>query len=786
MNVNYLEKLEYIKIKEKLSTFCITNYGKELCVSLLPCFEKENVKLKLQETNEATNLISRAKTPSFYIIDDINKDISLIKNGSFLTLKSLLNLNKLLKCAENLKSYFNVDYLETNEFPILSNLFDSLYTNKGIIDTISSSIIDEENLDDNASSQLASLRRQKRNLEQSIRTKLNTILHTSSKYIQEPIITIRNDRFVIPVKDEYRANVKGFIHDVSNGGSTVFIEPTAIFEINNELTKIKSLEELEIEKILYTLTSLFEPYINELSENYALIGKLDFIFGKAKYSNFLNATSPVISDKKEINLINAKHPLIPSANVVPISLNLGNTFSTLLITGPNTGGKTVTLKTVGLLCLMAYSGLNIPTSQKSSIYVFDNVFADIGDDQSIANSLSTFSSHMLNIIDILEHISKDSLVLVDELGSGTDPLEGANLAISILEHIKSIGALTIATTHYQELKKYALANSDFENASVEFDVNTLSPTYRLLIGIPGKSNAFAISKKLGLDDNIITRAKSLLSNDELHFEEVLKNIYDDKVTIQNEKIEIEKELNQISNLRKKLQTDFTSLESKKLDIINKARTEARNILLDAKNEASDIIKELNTVSDKSAGERLRNRLNDNIKDLSTQSTTNTESSSQNVQEDDLTINTEVYITTLNKNGIIISKVSRNKEVQVQIGIMKMNIPIKNLQLLNANNNNNNKKTILTSNKKHSFEAKSISNELNVIGYNSEDANYAVNKFIDTSILSHLGTVRIVHGKGTGILKNSIHSLLKTHPNVKSYRLGLYGEGESGVTVVELK
>ena len=480
----YLEKLEFNKILTMLSNFCITEQGKKLALSLLPSNQKTEVKQLLQETNEAVNLSYRNGFACFYEIADIGIELKKLESNSPLSAKSLLALAHIFKLAQDLKDYFDKDFLDSAEYPILSRLFFDLYTNKSITDKILACIIDETTIDDKASKSLQSIRRQKRKLEQDIRAKLNDMIHSSSysKYIQESIITIRNERFVIPVKEEYRSQIKGLVHDISNAGSTIFIEPISVFEMNNELNGLKKEEELEIERILQELTSLFFPYIEELSLDINLISQLDFIFAKAKFSKSLKATTPLINDKKEVHLKNARHPLIDKNKVVPITLDLGNKFSVLLITGPNTGGKTVTLKTVGLLTCMACSGLNIPCDENSSIYVFDNIFADIGDDQSIVESLSTFSSHMLTIVEIIKYTTENSLILVDELGSGTDPLEGSNLAISILDYFKAIGCLTIATTHYQELKQYALVTDDFENASVEFDVATLSPTYKLLVG----------------------------------------------------------------------------------------------------------------------------------------------------------------------------------------------------------------------------------------------------------------------------------------------------------------
>jgi len=672
-----------------------------------------------------------------------------------------------------------------------------LYTNKDIYKKIYDCIIDEETIADNASSNLQSIRRKKKKLEQDIRSKLNDIIHSSnySKYIQEPIITMRNERFVIPVKEEYRLQIKGFIHDISNAGSTVFIEPLSVFEMNNELNQLKIEEEIEIEKILQELTSLFYPYIDRLRLDVNLIGKIDFIFAKSKYAKSQNSIIPIINSSKEINLINARHPFIEKDKVVPITLTLGEKNSILLITGPNTGGKTVSLKTVGLLTCMACSGLAIPADENSSIYVFDNIFVDIGDDQSISDSLSTFSSHICNIVDITNNANSNSLILVDELGSGTDPLEGANLAISILDYLKSLGSLVIATTHYQELKKYALVTDGFENASVEFDINTLSPTYKLLIGVPGKSNAFAISQKLGLKQEIIEHAKSLLTIQDTNIEELLKNIYDDKISIENQKIKIENELIEINKLKKELEHDNTELKQQEQDLINNAKIEARNILLDAKQEANEIIKELKSEPNIKKMETLRNDLNSKIKDFSIIDNNSGKNVSP-ISPEELKIGQEVMVTNLNQSGTIISHISKSNEVQVQIGIVKMNVNIKNLQRiqdsnLGKSNNTFNKNKKYNSNNSNSqytsiSKTKNIKTEINVIGLNVEEAVFVVDKFLDDCSLSKLQSIRIVHGKGTGKLKSGIHQFLKTNPHVKSYRLGTFGEGEMGVTVVELK
>ena len=800
MNTNHLEKLEYYKILDILGGYCSTEYGKNLIKDLLPYNDKSKVNLMLQETFEAINLSTRNSFSSFYDAQDITISLKQLESMQSLNTKSLLNLANILKNAEELKTYFNKDFITEDSFPILSGLFNELYSNSSITTKVFSCILEEDVIDDKASKELYSIRKKKRNLEQDIRNKLNSMIHSStySKYIQENIITIRNDRFVIPVKEEYRSSIKGLIHDVSNGGSTVFIEPLAVFEMNNEIHELVNSENIEIEKILFELSKLFMPIISQLKTNVDIIGKLDFIFAKAKYAKSIDGIIPKLSNEKNIVLNKARHPLIQKEKVVPISLTLGKDFSTLLITGPNTGGKTVTLKTVGLLTCMACSGLAIPCDENSSIYVFDNIFADIGDDQNISSSLSTFSSHMTNIVDILNNFTTNSLILLDELGSGTDPLEGATLAISILEYIKNIGALTISTTHYPELKKYALITDGFENASVEFDINTLSPTYRLLVGIPGKSNAFEISKKLGLDMNIIRDAKKHLSSNEIAFEDLLKNIYDDKSTIEKEKEDITKELNQVTMLRKSLERDNQNLRKQEEDLINNAKIKARNILLDAKEEANEIIKEMNnlvkenSLSNTNKLSNLRNSLNSKIKSIRLEESNNKDGNnkddSSSLKPDEITLNMEVFLTNFNQNGIILSHVSKSNEVQVQIGNMKTNVNIKYLRKINKSKNESKSNKNISNSYSYSniSKAKNIKPEINVIGYNVDEAIFVIDKFLDDCSLAKLQNVRIVHGKGTGKLRYGIHQFLKTNPHVKSFRFGTFGEGEMGVTIVELR
>ncbi len=788
MNTNYLKKLEFDKILQNLSEYCHTYIGKEKVLSLYPSSDKEFVKKNLSETSQAVSLIERNSTPPLSEIEDIRVYIKMLESSNTLTAKALLDICNILNMADELKTYFS-NFLDDESYENLRIYFNELYTNPSVVDKIKKSIIDSETIADNASSTLSSIRRHIRQAEQDIKNKLNSILHSSyAKYMQENVVTIRNDRFVIPVKQEYRSQIKGFVHDISSTGSTVFIEPISVFEANNTINNLKVDEAAEIERILQNLSSLLFPYTNELFADIEAIGTLDFIFAKAKYSNSIKGITPIINDTKYVNLIKARHPLINPLEVVPISINIGKDYNLLIITGPNTGGKTVSLKTVGLLEAMACSGLNIPAEEKSSIYVFDEIYADIGDDQSIADSLSTFSSHMKNISRIVENATPESLILVDELGSGTDPLEGANLAISILEFFKNSDILCLATTHYQELKKYALVTENVQNASVEFDIENLKPTYKLLIGIPGKSNAFAISEKLGLKKEIIQKAQSLLDKKDIDFETLLKSIYDDKIKIEKEKSEIEKNLHQVELLKNNLQRDDTRVREQEKEIINKAKLEARQILLDAKDDATSMISKMKEISENSTElkelNNMRNSLNNSIKNISLQG--NDELNITPLDENEIVVGAKVFVSTLGQNGIVLTKISKSKEVQVQIGLIKTNIPIKFLEKPKNMKNDLSTPNITASYGSNVSKTRTVNSEINVIGLTVDEAIPLVDKFIDDCFLAKLQTARIVHGKGTGKLRQGIHTFLKKNKRVKSFRIGTYGEGEMGVTIVELK
>lgn len=774
----YLEKIEFNKIKIILSEFATNESAKKMCLNLTPSTEPKTVERTLTETTEAVSLIYRKGNLPLEQLGEITTHILNLKKHNFLSIKSILELATLLKTSKSVKNYYFDK--ELNQTNILTNYFNNLYTNPSIEEKIFASIIDENTLDDRASNTLYKIRQQIKNTQREIKNKLQSILN--SKYLQESIITIRQNRFVVPVKAEYQSEIKGLIHDTSSTGSTVFIEPMSVFNLNNQLSELKNEENIEIEKILQILSSLFFDITEELENNFNLLTILDFIFAKAKYSKSMNCNCPKINDNKIIHLKNAKHPLLDINTAVPITLEIGKNFSTLLITGPNTGGKTVTLKTVGLLTAMAQSGLHIPASEESSIYIFDNIYADIGDEQSILESLSTFSSHMTHIINILNEATSDSLVLVDELGSGTDPIEGASLALSILEYLKEHNITVLATTHYHELKEYALLTPKVENASCEFNIETLSPTYRLLIGVPGKSNAFAISQKLGLKPEILENAKKLINSDTAKTEDLLKEIYDSKALIEAEKEKTLLYSTEIERLKKQLENETKDLNTHKKEYMQKAKQEAREILLDAKQEANSIIKEMESETNNSKNlNKLRNKLTSKLHEIN-QTTEKTKEQIPELNESDIQPGTVVYIPKFNKNGTILSYPNQSKKFNIQIDNIKTTLTISDVTTAKKEEN---KKEILTK-KNTNFTPKKVRTELNVIGMNIEEATFLVDKFLDEASLSKLEFVRIVHGKGTGILGKGIQKYLKSHPHVKGYRYGSYGEGEMGVTVVEIK
>ena len=782
MDEQFFEKIEFTTIRQILSNYCKTYIGKNKAIGLLPYLSLNEINKAISQTTEALKLIFRRGNVPIEEIADITIHLKKIKDASTLSITELLDVANILKISRQTYDYFFNNEFDANQddFKLLNNLFNNLYKNVNIEKEIYRCIIDENTIDDHASPELLRIRRSKKNKESEIKNRLNTFLN--SKYVQDAIITIRDGRYVIPIKSEYKADVKGFVHDVSSSGSTFYIEPMAIFEINNEIISLETEEKIEIEKILQKLSGLLFGLENEIENTINLIGLLDFIFAKAKFSKDYDMNEPIISNDRIIQLNSAWHPLINKDIAVKNDICVGNEFNTLIITGPNTGGKTVSIKTVGLLALMALSGMHITAGENSKIPIFDNIFLSIGNEQSISDSLSTFSAHITNIVKILEKVSKKSLVLLDELGTGTDPVEGAALGISILEKLQSIGCLTLATTHYPQIKEYAIVAKGFENASVEFDMDNMSPTYKLLIGIPGESNAFIISKKLGIDNNIIDRAKELIDDDQLKLEELINSLHRDKSIIEKERINIEEKSKRVTELEAKLSTSMNDAKIKEKQLIEKARADARQILIDAKEEVNDIIKRAEKAANLGQQNKLRNRLNDKIK--TTQAEELLTASNKAISIDDVTIGKQVFVPSLSQSGNIISLPDKDNNVLVQLGVIKMTLNINQLEA--SNDEQKNIKKDVKYHKERSMRIKAISPEINVIGKNVDEACMEIDKYLDECALSGLITVSIIHGKGTGILRKGIQSFLKTHPHVKSYRDGLYGEGEKGVTIVELK
>ncbi len=778
MEQKYLDKLEFNKVLEMLENYAVTYLGKEMVKNLKPSFNKNEVQINLKETEQADILTHRIGGIPLGEIDNINVHLRTLEAGGTLSIKQLLELAKVLKMSRELKEYYEkvseIENVDTNK---LRNYFFDIYTNVVIEDKMFKSIIDENTLDDHASKNLYIIRRNIKQIQNEIKNKLNNYLH--SKYLQEAFITIRNGRYVIPVKQEYRNEIKGFVHDISASGATVFVEPLPVFEMNNRINTLKLEEANEIQKIQQELSELFMGITRELDTNIKIIGKLDFIFAKAKFGIANYGVSPIINDKKIVKLNKARHPLIDKDKVVPVDIEIGEKYNTLVITGPNTGGKTVTLKTIGLLSCMGMSGLYIPAGEKSSIYVFDNIFADIGDEQSIADSLSTFSSHMINIVDMMKKSTQNSLILLDELCSGTDPQEGANLAISILEELNGKQSINIVTTHYSEIKNYAIATDNFENASSEFDVENMKPTYKILMGVPGRSNAFAISKRLGLEEHILNRAKELTKQESINIEDVLKEIYENKILIEEEKEKTEKNLKEIEELKKGLERDNTELELQAKKIIDEATYEARKILLNAKEKAETTIKKISEQEDKNQMNKIKNDLNEEIKELKIENIT----LKSETKPEEIKIGMKVYIGSINQEGTILKLPNKSNKVRVQIGMAKTDFYIEDIFI--KNNNEKTEEKINTKIREINIK-NNVPTEIKVIGLTVDEAIPIIDKYLDECSMTSMKTTRIVHGKGTGKLRHGIQEYLKTHSHVKSYRNGTFGEGEMGVTIVELK
>lgn len=785
MEERTLKILEFNKIKEKIKDYAVTKGGKELIDKLEPYDTVFEVKNKLKETEEALNLLITKGNPPFEGLHDVREGVERAKKGGVLSAGQLLRIGGMLKCSRRFKDYIS---RRDDEAPhiILEDLAYILTPVKSLEEIIEISIISEEEISDRASSTLSSIRRSLKEKNSSVRDKINSIVRSNAKYLQDSLYTMRGDRYVLPVKSEYKSSVPGLVHDQSSTGATLFIEPMSLVNLNNEIKELKLKEKAEIEKILMDLSNRVYEVIDTVESNYKILTELDFIFAKGKYGSSLNAICPEVNEDKSFDIIQGRHPLIDAKFVVPSDIYLGKEFNTLMITGPNTGGKTVTLKTVGLLHLMALSGLLIPARDNSSISFFTNIFADIGDEQSIEQSLSTFSSHMTNIVKIMDKADNNSLVLFDEIGSGTDPVEGAALAVAILETLREQGARIIATTHYSELKGYALRTAGIENASVEFDVETLRPTYRLLIGVPGKSNAFEISKRLGLKENVIIKAKENIASENLKFEDLIRDLQEKSILANRDAREAKKIKLEAEELKKKYDEKLKRLDEIRDKAYGEARREARDIISKAKDEADEILKAMRELEKLGIAQGGRARLEEERKKLkdsleSKEASIYKEKENTGETIDKVTLGMDAYLPSLNQNVIIISMPDSKGEVQVEAGIMKINVKLKDLRKLNNKTTKKEKKK-----RELNLNLKSVDSRIDLRGMDSEEACYKVDKYLDEAYMANLGEVTIVHGKGTGVLRKAINDMLKRHPHVKSYRLGEYGEGGDGVTIAILK
>ncbi|WP_419726157.1 endonuclease MutS2 [Terrisporobacter petrolearius] len=792
MDQKSLKVLEYNKIIDLLATKASSSLGLKYIEQLIPKPNYKEVKDMLEETSEAQGILIKRGHVNLGGIQDISDSVRRAEIGAVLDPGSLLKISDNLRAARNLKRSLTPGEEEDFNYPIIQSLSNTLYVYRDIEEEINNAIISEIEISDNASPTLRSIRRGILQKNQSIRSKLNSIISSTTyqKYLQDAIISVRGDRFVVPVKAEYRSQVSGIIHDQSSSGATLFIEPMSIVEMNNELRKLKLDEQEEIERILSELTKLVGEVAGDILSNQVILGKLDFAFAKGKLSLWMKAIEPILNEEKNINIKNGRHPLLDTDKVVPNNIYLGEDFDTLVITGPNTGGKTVTIKTIGLFALMTQSGLHIPADYGSSMCVYDNIFADIGDEQSIEQSLSTFSSHMTKIVGILNEVTSDSLVIFDELGAGTDPVEGAALAIAILEDVNMAGAKCIATTHYSELKNYALTKDRVENAAVEFDVNTLSPTYKLLIGVPGKSNAFEISRKLGLRDDIIDRAKEFINTDNIELEDVLQNVEKNRIKVEQEKEEAEKIKKEIEEVKAEYDRKLEKLSISKEKMMEKARSEAFSITRQAKEEADNILKELRNMEMEMASkeknkkiEALRKELAESMGNLQPSVKSMIVPKVSNKEIRDLKAGDEVKVITLNQEGTVVSVDNKKKEAVVQMGIMKMTLPFKALQIAKKE-----KKSIVTKSTRKIISSKSgsVKSEVDLRGMNLEEAIIEVDKYLDDACVAGLEMVTVIHGVGTGVLKKGLQDVLKKNKHVKSQRPGQYGEGGIGVTIVEIR
>lgn len=793
MNQKALETLEYKKIIAQLKREMGSVASAKLADELTPLTSEKIIKEELRSTTEAVDLIVRKGPLPTGGLYDIREALLLAKKGGSLTMRQLLEVQNVLGISSEVVAFMHDDALP--ELKYIGEMVDLIVEFTALEKEISRCILTEDEMADNASPKLKDIRRSIHQQNQAIKNKLSRIITSSSNktYLQDAIVTMRDGRYVIPVKQEYRSFFPGMVHDQSKGGATLFIEPQGVVELNNKLRELEVEEQLEIARILAELSSRVAEHYREIRSNLELLIKLDFIMAKGKLSCKMHASEPKIDVDGELRLISARHPLIEYKKAVPVDIRIGGDYRTLIITGPNTGGKTVSLKTAGLLVMMAQSGLHIPASHASTLPIFGEVFADIGDEQSIEQSLSTFSSHMKNIVSIIDKASYDSLVLVDELGAGTDPTEGAALAIAILERFYDSGALTMATTHYNELKKYALATSGVENAAMEFDVETLTPTYRLLIGVPGKSNAFEISKKLGLSESVIERASEHIKHGDMEFENVISSIEDDKRKAAADRLDAESMRAEIEERLKKLEEKEKAISEKRADIIAEAKREARELLRETKSAVKDVQKDLRRLQKSGAHtnlntgalEKSRRKINE-AEDLVSEKVVK-QVNSEPVSAGTLKIGDRVKLLTIGQNGTILSLPDEKGNLMINIGALKVKARLQDLMLINEGKDR--KPQAKSSSKYGSLlrsKSSSVSASINVKGKNLEDALADVEKYLDDVYMAGLDMVSIIHGRGGGILKDGIRQMLKRKKYVDSYGAASYNDGGEGVTIVRMK
>ncbi len=786
MNQKALRILEYDKIIRQLTEQASSPLGKRKCEELTPGTDMSEILSAQTNTADAVSRLLRKGRVTFQGNYDLYRTIRNLTLESALSAGELLKIASLAECAARVKNY-GAKEREDEPSDSLTSLFDALVPLTGLSREIRRCILSEEEIADDASSTLKHIRRSMVLTGDKIHQQLNTMVNSTYRtYLQDAVVTMRNNRYCIPVKAEYKGMVHGMVHDQSKAGSTFFIEPAAVVELNNKLQELSMEEADEIERILATLSATAGEDADSLLANQASLTELDFVFAKAGLALAQNASKPIYHSEKSLKLNSARHPLIDSKKVVPIDISLGKDFDLLIVTGPNTGGKTVSLKTVGLLCAMGQSGLHIPTKDRSELCVFDDIFADIGDEQSIEQSLSTFSAHMTNIVSILENANENSLCLFDELCAGTDPTEGAALAIAILRTLHDKGIRTMATTHYSELKVFALSTPFVENACCEFNVETLSPTYRILVGVPGKSNAFAISRKLGLPADIIDNARDELSEASESFEDLLSDLEISRVTIENERLEIEAYKAEIEKLKKEISAKQERMEETRERILKAAQEEAREILQDAKDTADEAIRAYQKGSTIQEMEKNRAKLRNKISAKSDALKSKPKKETSNIlKPDQLMIGDMVKIISMGIKGTVHTKPDSKGNLTVQCGIMNTKTNIKDLQLLQEEpvSKKEQRKTYYGG----AFsKSATISPEVNLLGKTVDEALAALDKYLDDAYLSHLSSVRVVHGKGTGALRSAVHQHLRRLSYVKSFRLGEFGEGDAGVTIVEFK